>query len=262
MGKKLRFAPVYYTIVQAKFNPILALESYLSAIHEPLRRRFPDVQRTTLTTVNLTPAAPPDSVAPQVPVVQSTRFAFCNIEKTACLVLDQGGLTFQTTEYEGFQKFSEDFVLGLRAIDKAVQIIFTDRIGLRYLDAILPKSDDAVNDYLTSSLLGLSETLGGFLNHSFSETFIRKAEVNIVARAIIQNGRVGLPPDLSQTMLPIAERFQSYEGRHAILDIDSSIEVRKPFDLTSIEKQLFTIHDEIDQAFHASVTEKALREWE
>jgi len=262
MGKKLRFAPVYYTIVQAKFNPILALESYLSAIHEPLRKRYPDVQRGILATVNLTPATPPDSGAPQVPVIQTTRFAFCNIEKTACFVLDQAGLTLQTTEYEGFEKFSEDFALGLNAVDKAVEIIFTDRIGVRYLDAILPKSGNPVNNYLNSTLVGISETLGGFLNHSFSETFVKKGEVNIVARAIVQNGKVGLPPDLSPTMLPIAQRFQSYDGRHAILDIDSSIDARKQFDLASIKQQLATIHNEVEEAFNASVTEQALREWE
>ena len=39
-----------------------------------------------------------------------------------------------------FETFLADFLKGLDAVNQAVSLSFTDRLGLRYLDAELPKS--------------------------------------------------------------------------------------------------------------------------
>jgi len=264
MGTKMRYAPVFFTIAQARFNPILTLDSYAPQIQERLRKQgFPDAKKGFLTTINfnLNPAAPMESVQ-QIPVAQSTRYMFCNMAQTAGFVLDQGALSFQTTAYDVFEKLSSDFMKGLRAVEEAVELSYVDRIGLRYLDAVFPGSGEALRDYLCGSVLGLMERLPGSLVHAFSETLVKTDGANVLSRVIIQNGPVALPPDLQPMTLKLAERFRELHGLHATIDTDGSFESREEFDLESVGKRLNLIHEEINRAFRASVTENALKAWE
>jgi uncharacterized protein (TIGR04255 family) len=256
-------APVYFAIVQARFNPILALDVYAPQIQERFRRHgFPDVQRGVLTTLNLNLAAPAEGSAPQVPVAQTTRYMFYNINRTSGFILDQGALSFQTTEYDVFDTFSGEFRQGLQAVHDAVELSYTDRVGFRYLDAVFPKENETLADYLNSSVLGLTEVFAATVVHSFSETNLRSGNVNVVARVIIQDGEVGFPPDLLPNILSVADRFRSLRGRHAILDTDGCFEQREAFSLDRIAGHLSAIHDEISKAFHATVTPSALKVWE
>src|SRR5437868_6375387 len=132
--KKMIHAPVYFAIVQARFNPILALDSYAPQIQERFRKHgFPDAQKGVLATFNLNLAAPTEGSPPQVPVAQTARYTFCNMGRTAGYILDQGALSFQTTEYEVFDTFSDRFRQGLQGVHDAVDLSYTDRIGFRYL---------------------------------------------------------------------------------------------------------------------------------
>ena len=54
MGRKLSQAPVFFTLVQVRFNPILALDSYVPKIQDELRRQgYPDAQKGVMATFNL-----------------------------------------------------------------------------------------------------------------------------------------------------------------------------------------------------------------
>jgi uncharacterized protein (TIGR04255 family) len=261
--KKMTRAPVYFAIVQARFNPILALDSYAPQIQERFRKHgFPDAQKGVLATLNFNLAAPTEGSAPQVPVAQTTRYTFCNMNRTAGFILDQGALSYQTTEYDVFETFSAGLRQGLQAVHDAVDLSYTDRIGFRYLDAVFPKANESLGDYLNPSVLGLAEKFQGTVAHSFSETSLRSADVNVVARVIIQDGEVGFPPDLLPNILRVAERFRVLRGRHAILDTDGSFEGREAFRLDRISDHLNAIHDELAKTFRATVTPNALKVWE
>jgi uncharacterized protein (TIGR04255 family) len=262
MARKMTHAPVYFAIVQARFNPILALDSYVPQIQERFRKEgFPDVQKGVLATLNLNLAAPAEGSTPQVPVAQSTRYTFCNMDRTAGFILDQGALSFQTTEYEIFETFSGGFRRGLQAVHEAVDLSYTDRIGYRYLDAVFARANESLEDYLNPSVIGLAEKFRDSVVHSFSETNLRSANINVVARVIIQDGEVGFPPDLLPNILRLAERFRVLRGRHAILDTDGSFEGREPFSLDRIADHLNAIHDEVAKTFNATVTQNALKVW-
>src|ERR1035437_2350134 len=106
--QKMRHAPVYFTLAQARFNPILALDSYVPKIQDQLRRQgFPDTQTVMVATFNLNMAQPTDAGSrPQsLPVSQAARYTFLTMDKTAGFILDQGSLSFQTAEYDVFDGF-------------------------------------------------------------------------------------------------------------------------------------------------------------
>ena len=263
MGQKLRRAPVYFSLAQVRFSPVLALDSYVPKIQDQLRRQgYPDVNQGMLTTFNLNVGSPAGAGAPQVPISQATRYSFCNIERTQGFILDQAALSYQTTEYDSFDSFSETLVKGLKIVNEAVSFSYTDRIGVRYLDAIYPRGDEDLSEYLSESVLGLYGRLDGSLVHAFSETVIKNDTSKVVARAILQDGQIGFPPDLQPMELRVPERFQILKGLHAILDTDGSNEHRSVFDLLHIEKHLSAVHSAVIDAFKAIVTERAIRIWE
>lgn len=261
--QKMRHAPVYFTIAQARFNPILALDSYVPTIQDLFRKEgFPDTQRASIATFNFN-AVPGVEGNPQPPAVtQMTRYAFSTMNKTAGFILDHGSLAYQTVEYDMFKGFAATFMKGLRVIHDAVTLSYTDRIGLRYLDAVFPGKGEELSEYLDKAVLGLYGKVESTLVHSFSETRLRSEAANVTARIIIQDGRIGFPPDLQPIGLELAPRFQSMVGMHAILDTDGSQERRAAFDLEGIANRLSAIHAEVVASFRASVTSRAIEKWE
>ena len=262
MGKKMRHAPVYFTIVQARFNPIMALDDYAPKIQDRMRRSdFPDLQKGMLATFNLN-IAPGEAGPPQVPVAHTARYAFTNMAKTSGFILDQGSLSFQTTDYDVFGTFSANFVKGLKIVHDVVGLGYVDRLGVRYLDAIYPQKDEGLSKYLTDSVLGLYGKVSGVIGHSFSETLIRREKINVIARTIVQDGPIGFPPDLHSMSLVLSERFRTLNGFHAILDTDGSDETRTGFDLNDVSTRLKAVHSAVTATFKATVTQHALDSWE
>ena len=262
MSGKLKNAPVYFTLAQVRFNPILALESYAPKIQEGLRKnKYPDATKNVLTTLNFPLAGSSSESNPPVSVGQTPRFLFSDMERTSVFILDINAITFQSTRYDSFEKFSENFFLGLEIVHREVVLDFIERIGIRYLDAVFPQEGEKLQEYLAESAMGLADKLEGELAYAFSETLVRKGGINVLARAIIQKGQVGFPPDLLPNVLNLDERFLKLEGLHATLDIDGSIEQRELFNCEMVQNRLDAIHGEIKKAFCATVTKNAMRIW-
>ncbi len=263
MARKLRHAPVYFAIVQARFNAITALDAYVPAIQEKLRKQgYPDFQKTMLATFNLNLGNPAEGGPPQVPVVQTARYLFSDMDRTAGFLLEQGALSYQTTNYDTYEAFSAAFLEGLVTVHEAVALSYTDRIGVRYLDAVYPGENEDLSHHLNGSVLGLYAALDGQLVHSFSETAVKAGDIQIVARTIIQEGEVGFPPDLPPGHLLLHERFRTLKGVHAILDTDCSQERRTSFNLDHVRERLSSIHMKVEKSFRATVTPHALQSWE
>ena len=89
-------------------------------------------------TFNLRLGSPGEPPPSQVPVDQTVRYTFLNIERTAGFILDQAALSFQATEYEGFERFLEAFLTGLRTVHEMIELSYTERLGLRYLMPCIP----------------------------------------------------------------------------------------------------------------------------
>ncbi|MDA8248467.1 MAG: TIGR04255 family protein [Rhodospirillales bacterium] len=262
MGKKMRHAPVYFAIVQVRFNPIMALDDYAPKIQDRMRRDgYPDLQKVMFPTFNLN-ISPGEASPVQVPVVQTARYTFANMAKTSGFALDQGSLSFLTADYDVFGTFSATFVAGLKIVHDVVGLDYVDRIGVRYLDAVYPQKDEELSKYLTESVLGLYGKVTGSIGHSFSETLVRVENINVIARTIIQDGQIGFPPDLHPMWLVLSERFRTLSGFHAILDTDGSYEARTAFDLDDVATRLKIVHSAVTTSFKATVTQYAIDSWE
>ena len=93
MSKKMKNAPVYFTIIQARFNSIQKMDEFATNIQEKFRKtEFPDAQTVILNTLNLNFGNPSEAVQAQAPNRQLTQHTYSNFERTACFVLDSSSL--------------------------------------------------------------------------------------------------------------------------------------------------------------------------
>jgi uncharacterized protein (TIGR04255 family) len=261
MSKKLRNAPLFFTIIQVRFNTILTLDTYVPQIQDRLRKAgFPDMNKALVATIPLMQSVFATAEG-QIQIARNPRYTFGNIDRTSNFVLDPNAISFQTTQYDRFAGMLADFMKGLEAVHECVPLDFTDRLGTRFLNAVVPKSGLAVKDYLTGSILGLREKVGDVV-HSFSETLTKQGDINVRARVIIQKGPLAFPPDLANVEMKLLDRFTGVDTHHALLDTDGWSESREAFNYDTIKKQFIAIHDKIEELFEASVTAKAMKEWE
>ncbi|MDD2677357.1 MAG: TIGR04255 family protein [Methylacidiphilaceae bacterium] len=262
----MRNAPVYFAVTQARHNPVLRLEAYAADIQDRLRRAgYTDFkEETTLAFSGMPPLGGKGQIsAPQI--YQVKRLMFFSPDRTKSFIAEPSAISFHTTEYETFGSFVEEFLKCAGIVHECVQLAFTERIGLRYLDAVVPPNgEEGLPDYLVPGVLGLRGGLPKDVHasHSFSETRIRTQECSVLARTLIQDGRLGFPMDLRSNGVTIADRFSRINGVHAIVDIDASIEERQVFDLGAIESRLQTLQKGVGLAFNAMVTPSALHAWD
>lgn len=263
MGKRLNNAPVYYTVAQVQFNPVLDLDGYIPAIQSKMREtHFPDYKKEVVQRLVLPFGGTEQGQLAAPTLTPQSRYLFGDIAGRTLFLLETNALSLQTTSYDTFETFSETLLKGLGVLHDALRLAFVERIGLRYLDAVQPSKDgETLRDFLVPEVLGLALRGEGQLQHSVSETSVSTTAGQLVSRVLIRHGHVGLPVELTGLAPSIDPRFTQRESLHAIVDTDGSIGVREVFELRKVGARLTALHDEIVKSFNATVTEHARATW-
>ncbi|MDR9893275.1 TIGR04255 family protein [Aetokthonos hydrillicola Thurmond2011] len=255
----MTLAPVFYTLAQVQFNPIAQMSDYVARLQERHRRSgFPDFRAENQVELTIRRL---EEAQPDVQPIQHTRWSFTNTQRTEGYFLLSNALVFHTTTYDTFADFLNKTISGLKLVHEIVELAYVEKIGLRYLNAVVPIDNDTLQQYLNPSLLGFSANLEGRLSHSFTETVTAIEDGNLVARAIITNGALALSPDLIPLQLELQLRFREINCQNTVLDTDYFIVKRNNFDLEEIENQLLKSHEIITNAFKVSVTDYAREKW-
>ena len=260
MGKPLKNAPVYLTVAQVRFNPILTLPDFVPDIQESFRRDgFPDYKQLTVHGIKITV----QSGEAAIPVPHDRpRYYFGNADNTHQFLVESSSLTLMSTDYGRFEDFSRTFREGLERIHAIVKLDYTERVGARYLDRVQPQENESLDQYLRIQALGLGGLLPGKVVHSFCESLVDGVGARVISRALITSGPIGFPPDLLPINLRVLDRFQQQQGMHAILDNDGFFEGREPYSVETVQKHLDDIHNVILGAFGALTTPYALKMWD
>lgn len=257
---KLTLAPVFYTLAQVRFNPVAQMSDYVAPLQERLRRSgFPDFQEENQVGITIRRL---DDPQPDLLQERQKLWIFTNTEKTEGYILLSNALVFHTTAYNTFEDFLQKTLFGLKLVNEIVELAFVERIGLRYLDAVVPTENETLEQYLNPSLLGLAVIENGELSHSFTETVTSTEGGTLVARALISENGLALPADLSPLRLNLKPRFAEVHGRHAVLDTDYFVAKRqRTFDVAAVQNQLLASHEITSETFKRSVTVYALERW-
>jgi uncharacterized protein (TIGR04255 family) len=196
----------------------------------------------------------------------STRYLFLDSKQTSGFILDQSWMTYQTSDYDTFRPFLSAFCAGLQTVHKEAVLSYSERVGIRYLDAVLPSADETIADYLQPYVLGLSSSFPGRqLVHTISETRTVLGKATLVSRAVLftqKEGGVAFPEDLQPVPLKQTEKFSQISGLYAVIDTDSWLEDRQDFELGGVERTLDSLHTDIGRSFELMVTPHALKVWD
>jgi uncharacterized protein (TIGR04255 family) len=112
---------------------------------------YPDFNKAVLATISMDLGG---GGAQVVPALEShARYQFLNASRTSGFLLDQSSLSFQTTDYDVFEPFSEALLSGIEILHKNVELSFSERLGLRYFDAVCPREGETLSQYLIPSML-------------------------------------------------------------------------------------------------------------
>ena len=259
MSLPLKSPPVYFTVAQIRFNTVLTLADFIPVMQEKMRQEgFSDFSRQQTVVLQISGSGSP--LEPQ----HQDRFTFGTFDRKHLFLLDRGALTLQSTDYGAYEGFSQMFLHGLTIVDNAMRLDFTERVGLRYLDRVVPREGETVADYLVPGVLGakgLLSEMGAKTLHTYTETLSWVGDVQLRARVVMQDGPLSFPPDLAAEGMALNPRLAEGSGWHAIIDSDGMVEGRTVFSIDDVAARLGKIHQVIGRAFRETVTSRAFQVW-
>jgi len=266
MGKKLRNPPLVYTVAQVQFNSVPEFGNYRDLIAPKMRQcGFPvqDVQPYAQLIMPSVAADGGQSATAAPTPSPRTRYIFGEISNRAGFVLEQDSLAFQTTDYDSFdKKFLPTFMQGLEIIHDALQLVYVQRIGLRYINVVKTKSEhETLTNYLNEQAFGLSDKAPGTLQYSANETLSQLGDRQYLSRIWVRDGQVALPFDILGAAPKLPTQITSYTGKHALLDNDAFEMKRAPFVLNSIRDTLIALHESVEDAFESAIKDDVLNAW-
>lgn len=260
MSAKLAKAPVYYALVQVKFNPVALMPKFANELQDRLRKSgFPIFEIVQSHQIEFGDLTKNPDFTPNV--TQTPNWFFTSEDKFSGYVLGTDFLTFQTTNYSTHAEFFASFCEGLTLLNELVGLGAISRVGIRYLDAVIPTDGESVNDYLHQQILGVD------FGHPWSsgswESVFKTDEGILVSKVYkIAFAPLGFPFDLQPRSVILHDRFPPSESReHAVIDIDHYAEGTFPPNAAAISDLLEKLHFSLNRCFTAIATPHAFERW-
>ena len=265
MSERMSNAPVYYALAQAHFNPVAAMSKYVDQIQDRLRREgYPLFEPQQIT--HLVVSGPGQAQPAEPQIAHTVSWLITRSDRTAGFILAPSAITYHTTRYDTHNEFIPELLRGLAAVHEVATLDHVSRLGLRYLDAVLPRAGESVEQYLVGGLHGiefnatpryrLTESVFGTDTSPLVQTG------TLVTRVHRMTAPLGFPPDMQPNGLMINPKFKVKEPRaHAVIDTDHFVEGRMPIDMDSLGKQVLSLHATIKAVFGATTTDHARNAW-
>jgi uncharacterized protein (TIGR04255 family) len=258
-------APVYYALAQAHFNPVAAMAKYVEQIQDRLRREgYPLFEQRQVTHLVVRGLGEAQQAEPEI--TRTVSWLITRGDRTAGFILAPSAITYHTTHYDTHREFIPELLRGLAVVHEVATLDHVSRLGLRYLDAVLPRAGESVEQYLVGGLHGIefNATQRYRLTESVfgTDTGPLVQTGTLVTRVLRTHAPLGFPPDLQPDGLRINPKFEVKKPRpHAVIDTDHFVEGRMPLDMDSLEKQVLSLHATIKAVFEATTTGHARDAW-
>lgn len=268
MSGLLANAPVYYALVQVRFEPVATMAKYVDEIQDRLRKTgfplFESEQQPAFNFIFQNADGAASSVPPQfsMPMVNTTSiWYFTNSSRTAGYVLGSDFITFQMTAYQGHENYFEQLVSGIKLLNEIVQLGNLTRVGLRYLNAIVPSAEEAIEQYLDPSISGIKFGRD-WLQSAWESAYKTDFGVLVAKVYSVSNSPVGTPIDLQIRSVQLPEQYRvSTPVRHAVMDLDHYSDGTLPPDSEALAESLKNLHEGVSGCFSKLATEYAFERW-
>lgn len=250
---KLQHAPLVLVVAQARISPVLRMETFIPDIQENLRShglpRFNVAQAQELV------------LGPQLQFSMTPQWTFADKDGREEVVVSPSAVTVLTKEYDTFDTFSERLQQILGIVGEATDVALCERLGLRYVDLVRVGENEELADYLKPGLIGIPAEDLKFKKILYRFEARGATSVGeMVLRAFQTQDGTFLPPDLVTTQLKFDVELDNEEFV-TVLDFDHGSVAPRDFEPSALIRSLWDLHDSIDLAFRASITETALERW-
>jgi uncharacterized protein (TIGR04255 family) len=122
MSARMANAPIFYTLGQIRFNPVLNMGEFVPKIHEKIRKQYPAVRQEELRRIQMNLAGQESKDA--VSTFSAPRWSFTDLNNTSGYVLYTDSLVYQTTAYETSKEFADALLAGIRLVDEVVGLSY------------------------------------------------------------------------------------------------------------------------------------------
>lgn len=182
-------------------------------------------------------------------------------DSRTCLRIHNGAMTFNTSDYRGWEEFVAEWETML-AVLNATSPIPATRIGLRYLDYILPSAGRKPEDYVVDGIGKSPAPLGQAPITVSLYEYEREKEGRLRIQYSRGFGPPMTPPDLQGTAAPYPGLMARYQGgESAILDMDRYAMLNKAVTAGELAEEFSNLHTDLSESFLHIITPFASAEW-
>jgi len=251
--------PIFYTVGQIKFNPVLDMQEFVSRIQRDWRSTCPDFSQDTVNEIQI--HLPGPDKAPEVKTISSPRWNFKDAKRSSGFLLGTDSLAFHTTAYKDRDHFISALLSGLDVVNSHVGLAYIESVGVRTLDAVVPQAGEHLSDYLQPGILGIYGRIEGQLKQSLLQLALDTKSGQVISRVVLLNGTIGIPAELAPISLNLEDRVSAINGLHVVLDNDCVMKERASVDLSDLDKRLREVKSQVSTAFHETVSPHAIKTW-
>lgn len=262
---RMEKAPVYFALAQVRFTPVKAMSKYIDEIQDVLRLEgYPLFEKREESQIKFEFKGPNQAPEPTFDTI--TRWYMTNVESTAGFVLSNDFITFQTTDYETHKPFFQTIMKGLNVVIEHAKPSLIRRLGIRYLDAVMPEDNENVDKYLADGLHGVNSGLNllqAVNEMAFQTTVGPVVKDGILAAKVYKvNSELAFPPDVVPYGISMLPKFSNVSSRwHCCIDTDHYVEGNMRHNEDEIFAQFLSLHGLLKSTFKNMVSEYALRKW-
>lgn len=250
---KLERSPLVHVLSQIRFSPVLKVDKYIGDIQESFRD-------TGLPRMN-EEEVQQFVVGPGIEADRSSRWVFSDRGKHEAVVLTKDFLVYEVSRYTTFEAFVNRASSLFRIAFDQMRVEFGTQIGLRYVNLIRPSRGLQLAEMFGPGLRGLTaEELG--VKEAKHQFVIQCGTEHGTLRVRSTEGTGGrfLPPDLQSEHLDHEIEPEGLDS-FRLLDLDHISKEDFDLDDESLRDRLWSLHENVEQAFRKSVTNEALSHW-
>lgn len=265
---RLPNAPLAYVLAQVRFEPFLEIEKHIPALQSSLREQYPRYRPIEQVVFQVIPQL--EGKPPLVQPVPLIRWEFGSVSNHAGVVVQKDSLVLRATEYETYATFGQRWREVIRWVGEQIPNLFTSRIGLRYVDFILPNIGETPEHYMADRLRCDPEPGLPYQKHrGLTAAEYHLARGLLAVRYSRGTGQPILPPDLtpeppaSLGLEPsaIMQRTVSTDQPTAVLDIDRYMPLEMAYNADVVGDLFASLHQDIQVAFNSLTTDYARAVW-
>lgn len=257
-------APLVFVLAQVRFHPLASAspESIREILTKRVGKEFSTIVQASAIDIQIKlDAETTIQRSPQTAI----GYDMLNGAMDASIRVVNGAITFSTTTYKDSVGFMARWTEIVGALEEA-EVTLVTRLGLRYVDFILPRDGKRPEDYVHApwNLLGMPALPGAeetpSMNVSMMDVPYPKGRMRL--QFMRGFGVPNLPADL-HGLLPPANRMKTTAPvLCGIIDTDRWIDGNHPADIATLQTSFVGMHKDLSGAFRAMTTDAAHKEWQ